>query len=152
MPFYIGITAIPKSFEVGDHWTFSRDSARWAFDYVDFHTQVLYSLAIQDVRKAQEKFERTAVERTPGIDRTALEIHQKDQAKARQFLTDYCINNSTAVIDAWWELGDSLLVKYNKLWIYDTATRKRLPLKFPDWYLKLLVEYNKIPPQAPEKH
>jgi len=151
MPFYIGVTEIPKSFEVGDHWTFSRDSARWAFDYVDFHTQVLYSLAIQEVRKAQEKFERTAVERTPGIDRLALEIHQKDLAQARQFLTDYCLNNAAAVINAWWELGDSLLVKYNKLWIYDAATRKRLPLKFPDWYLKMLVEHSQIPPAAPEK-
>ena len=152
MPFYIGVIEIPRSFEVGDHWTFSRDSARWAFDYVDFHTQVVYSLAIQDVRKAQEKFELTAIERTPGIDRLALEIYQKDPAKARQFLTDYCLNNAEAVVKAWWDLGDSLLVKYNKLWIYDAATRKREPLKFPDWYLKMLVEHNQIPPQQPEKH
>jgi dipeptidase len=152
MPLYNGITRIPRSFEVGDHWSFSRESARWAFDYVDFHTQVLYSLAIQDVRKAQEEFEQTAVERTAGIDGLALEIHQKDPDKARAFLTDYCLNNAAAVIDAWWELGDSLLVKYNKLWVYDSATRKRQPLKFPDWYLKLLVEHNKIPAQSPEKH
>jgi dipeptidase len=152
MPLYNGITRIPRSFEVGDHWTFSRESARWAFDYVDFHSQVVYSLAIQDVRKAQEEFEKTAVERTAGIDSLALEIHQKDPAKARQFLTDYCLNNAAAVVNAWWELGDSLLVKYNKLWIYDSAARKRQPLKFPDWYLKLLVEYNKIPVQSPEKH
>jgi len=152
MPFYIGVTGIPRSFEVGDHWNFSRDSARWAFDYVDFHTQVVYSLAIQDVRKAQEKFEVPAIERTPGIDRLALEIYQKDPAKARQFLTDYCLNNAEAVVKAWWDLGDSLLVKYNKLWIYDTATRKREPLKFPDWYLKMLVEHNQIPEAQPDKH
>ena len=50
MPLYAGITSIPRSFEIGDHWEFNRDAARWAFDYVDFHTQVVYSKAIEDVR------------------------------------------------------------------------------------------------------
>ena len=56
MPLYAGITKIPESFKIGDHWVFSRDSARWAFDYVDFHTLVIYSLAIEDVKKAQKKW------------------------------------------------------------------------------------------------
>jgi len=152
MPLYNGITHIPRSFEIGDHWNFSRDSARWAFDYVDFHTQVMYSYAIQDVRAAQVKWEKSAVDKTANIDAWALDIHQKDPAQAREFLTEYCLNNATAVIDAWWKLGDDLLVKYNHLWIYDAKTRKQSIVKFPDWFLKLLVEYNKLTPQAPEKH
>ena len=152
MPFYAGVTRIPKSFEIGDHWVFNREAARWAFDYVDFHTQVMYSYAIQDVREAQLKWEKSAVDKTPNIDAWALDIHKKDPAQTRQFLTDYCINNSTAVIDAWWKLGDDLLVKYNHLWIYDAKTRKQSIVKFPDWFLKLLIEYNKLTPQAPEKH
>ncbi|MDH7511926.1 MAG: C69 family dipeptidase [Clostridiales bacterium] len=151
MPFYIGVTEIPRSFEIGDHWVFSRDSARWAFDYVDFHTQVLYSYAIQDVREAQAKWEKSAADKTPAIDEWATKLHQKDPAEARQFLTEYCLNNATNVINAWWNLGDQLLVKYNHLWIYDTKTRKRNPLRFPDWYLKLLVETNKLTPQPQEK-
>lgn len=147
MPLYVGITAIPKSFEVGDHWVFSRDSARWAFDYVDFHTMVLYSLAIEDVREAQQRWEKSAVDRTPTIDKLAEELYKKDPAQARQFLTDHCLNNANRVIDAWWTLGDQLLVKYNHLWIYDAKTRKRLPVKYPDWYLKLLVETNKLQPE-----
>jgi dipeptidase len=151
MPLYIGITEIPKSFQVGDHWAFSRDSARWASDYVDFHTQVLYSHAIQDVREAQKKWEKSAVEKTPAIDQAALELYKKDPAQVHAFLTDYCINNANLVINAWWNLGDELLVKYNHLWIYDVKARKRLPLKFSDWYLKALVEYNKLSPQPEEK-
>jgi dipeptidase len=151
MPLYAGITGIPKSFEFGDHWVFDRNSARWAFDYVDFHTQVLYSLAIEDVREAQKTWEKAAVERTPVVDKFAEELYRKDPAQACQFLTDYCINNANRVIDAWWELGNDLLVKYNKLWIYDAKTRKRNPLKYPDWYLKLLVEYNKLQPKVEEK-
>ena len=151
MPFYAGISEIPKSFEVGDHWVFSRDSARWAFDYVDFHTQVLYSYAIEDVRESQKNWEKSAVERTAIIDKFAEELYKKDPAQAHKFLTDYCLNNAHRVIDAWWELGDQLLVKYNHLWIYDAKTRKRQAVKYPDWWLKLLVEYNKLQPQPQEK-
>jgi len=151
MPFYIGVTEIPRSFEIGDHWVFSRDSARWAFDYVDFHTQVLYSYAIKDVREAQNKWEKSAVDKTSAIDEWAVKLYQKDPAEARRFLTEYCINHAANVISAWWTLGDSLLVKYNHLWIYDTKTRKRDPLRFPDWYLQLLTEHNKLTPQEQEK-
>jgi dipeptidase len=146
-PLYNSITEIPHSFEIGDHWEFSRESARWAFDYVDFHTQVLYAYAIQDVRKAQEKWEKPAVDRTPLIDKNALELYQKDPAQAIRYLTDYCLGNSSAVVSAWWQLGDQLLVKYNKLWVYDSAARKRNPLKFPDWYLKELVRGNQLVPE-----
>lgn len=151
MPFYVGVTEIPRSFEIGDHWVFSRDSARWAFDYVDFHTQVLYSYAIQDVREAQNKWEKSAVDKTPAIDEWATKLYQKDPAEARRFLTEYCLNHADNVISAWWRLGDSLLVKYNHLWIYDTKTRKRDPLVFPEWYLRLLTDYNKLTPQKQEK-
>jgi len=151
MPLYAGITQIPESFKIGDHWVFSRDSARWAFDYVDFHTQVVYSHAIKDVRKAQEKWEGGAVAKTPTIDKFAYELYKKDPAQAKEFLTDYCINNANRVIDAWWELGDQLLVKYNHLWIYDTETRKRSRLEYPEWWLRELVKYDKLEPQEPKE-
>jgi dipeptidase len=150
MPLYNAMTEIPRGFEIGDHWVFNRESTRWAFDYVDYHAQVLYSLAIQDVREAQKRYEASAVERTPLIDKTALELYQKDPASAIRFLTDYSYNNAQAVTDAWWKLGDAMMVRYNKLWIYDAKTRKRNPLTFPEWYLRALVEYNKLKPQ-PEK-
>ena len=146
-PLYNSITEIPHSFEVGDHWEFNRDSARWAFDYVDFHTQVVYSYAIQDVRKAQEKWEKAAVERTGFVDKNATELYQKDPAQAVRYLTDYCLGNASAVVSAWWQLGDQLLVKYNKLWVYDSINRKRNPLVLPEWYLKELVRGNQLVPE-----
>ena len=150
MPLYNGITEIPRGFQIGDHWEFNRESTRWAFDYADFHTQLLYNLAIQDVRAAQDKWEKSALERTPLIDKNALELYAKDPAAANKYLTEYSLSNAAAVTDAWWKLGDNLMVKFNKLWIYDVKTRKRNPLPFPDWYLRLLVETNKLTPQ-PEK-
>jgi len=152
MPFYAGVTKIPPSFEIGDHWEFDRRSARWAFDYVDFHTQVVYSHAIKDVRRAQDTWEKGAFDRTPTIDAQALELHKKSPEQARQFLTDYCNNNANLVVNAWWELGDRLMVKFMHLWQYDMQERKRTPLEYPEWWLRELVKQNQLPPQpAPKK-
>lgn len=150
MPLYAGITEIPSSFKIGDHWVFNRESARWAFDYVDFHTLVAYSHAIKDVQKAQEKWEKPVIERTPVTDKFALELYKKDPAQAIQFLTDYCINNGNRVVEAWWELGDHLLVKYNHLIGYEIKTRKRGGVEYPEWWLKEVVKYHNLQPQ-PEK-
>ena len=151
MPLYAGITEIPRSFEIGDHWVFDRKAARWAFDYVDFHTQVVYSHAIKDVRKAQEKWEGGAVAKTPTIDKFTHELYKKDPALVREFLTDYCINNANRVIDAWWELGDQLLIKYNHIWVYDTKMRENKKLEYPEWWLRELVKYDKLVPQETPK-
>ncbi len=151
MPFYAGVTSIPASFEIGDHWEFDRRSARWAFDYVDFHTQVVYSAAIKDVRKAQETWEKGAMDRTPEIDAQALRLYEKSPEQARRFLTDYCLNNANLVVNAWWNLGDELMVKYMHLWQYDIQRRSRKPLEYPEWWLRELVRYNQLQPQADVK-
>lgn len=152
MPFYQGVTSIPRSFEIGDHWEFNRQSARWAFDYVDFHSYVVYSYAIQDVRKAQEKWEKTAIERTTEIDEKAMKLFKQSPEQAGKYLTDYCNNNADLVINAWWKLGDDLLVKYNHLWMFDVKERKRTALKYPDWWLEELVKYNKLKPAEGQDH
>ncbi len=150
MPLYNGIKDVPTSFKIGDHFEFDRKSARWAFDYVDFHTQVAYSLAIQDVNKVIRKWEDTALARTPIIDKLAFEFYKQNPEKASDFLTDYCTNNANQVVKAWWELGDQILVKYKHLWIYDTVKRKTKKIIYPEWWRKALVEYDKLTPQ-PEK-
>jgi dipeptidase len=153
MPLYgAGITGIPKSFEIGDHFILDRNSARWAFDYVGFHTQVAYSLAIEDVKKAREKWEKSALKNTAAIDKAALELYKQDPDLAREFLTTYCLNNAERVIKAWWELGDQLLVKYNHLFIYNPETRERKTIQYPDWWLRIIIEQQKLEPRSVTEH
>ena len=153
MPLYgAGITGIPKSFEIGDHFVFDRKSARWAFDYVGFHTQVAYSLAIEDVKKAREKWEKPALKNTAAIDKAALELYKQDPDLAREFLTTYCLNNAERVIKAWWELGDQLLVKYNHLFIYNQGARERKTIQYPDWWLRIIIEHQKLEPRSETEH
>jgi dipeptidase len=147
VPFYAGISDLPDSYRAGDHWIFSRNSARWAFDYTDFHVQVVYNAAIEDVRAAQERWEMPAINRTPEIDKQALELYHQDPAKATEFLTGYCLDNARSVVDAWWELGDRLLVKYNKLGTYDMDKRSAGRSKsqtVPDWWRKMVRVYDAI--------
>jgi len=138
MPFYAGVKAMPGSFRVGDHFVFNRDSARWAFDYADFHTQVCYSPALEEVKKAQATWEDGALNQIPEIDQKALEIYKKNPAKASDFLTAFCLNNADQVVKAWWQLGDELLVKFNHFSYYNTERRtvERKQLEFPDIWKK----------------
>ena len=151
MPLYIGVKEIPYSFQIGDHWTFNRESARWAFDYTDFHTLVVYMYAIQDVKKAQEKWEANAAERVPVIDEFALKLYQKDPDQAAEFLTDYCLTNANSVVNAWWKLGDDLLVKYRGLWLYNKETRKKELMTYPEDWLREMIKFHKLQPEEEKK-
>ena len=126
MPLYAGMNAVPKSFTVGDHFVFSRASARWAFDYVDYHTQVIYNLAIEDVKKAQAEWEGGTIAKIPEIDKQALTLYAKSPVKAREYLTKTVIDQDEKIVNAWWELGDQLLVKYNHFGFYDAPKRGRV--------------------------
>ena len=146
IPLYCGITDIPDSFKKGDHFVFSRDSARWAFDYVDFHTQVVYSRAIKDVQDAQDIWEAGNIRKIPVIDRAAADLYEQDPAEAVGFLTDFCISNADRNISAWWKLGDSLLVKYNHFGIYDAGSRSVKRVKSPEWWNKAVKACDKPEP------
>jgi dipeptidase len=131
IPLYAGIIEVPKSFSIGDHWVFNRESARWAFDYVDFHVQSAYRPAIEDVQAAQVEWEAGAVARTPEIDQRAAELFKRSPAQAVKFLTGYCLNNANSVVNTWWKLGDDLLVKYNHLGNCDAQKRTSGRIKAP---------------------
>lgn len=146
MPLYAGIKTLPDSFSIGDHWEFSRHSARWAFDYVDFHTQVVYSYAIEDVKKEQDFWEDGAIEKIPAVEETALSLYKKNPLLAKQFLTDYSISHATRVIKAWWDLGDRLLVKYNHFRIYDSEQRRSQRISFSEEWKKALIKNENLKP------
>jgi dipeptidase len=144
MPLYAGITDVPSSFKIGDHWIFSRESARWAFDYVDFHTQVVYSPALEEVKKAQAEWEAKTVAGIAEIDKQALERYNKSVDEGIGYLTGFSLIHADNVVKAWWKLGDDLLVKFNKLSYYDSEkrTRDRNKPVYPDWWKKAIKIYD----------
>jgi dipeptidase len=151
VPFYAGATEIPKSFSVGDHFVLDRGSARWAFDYVDFHTQVAYNAAIEDVKAARKTWEDGALARVLEIDAQAADLYKKSPKEAVKFVTGFGLNNAQSVVDAWWKLGDALWVKYNHLGLYDAEKRRggRIPTANPEWWNKAVRAFDVL--SEPEK-
>ena len=151
VPFYAGATDIPRSFSVGDHFVLDRGSARWAFDYVDFHTQVAYNAAIEDVQAARQKWEGGALDRIAEIDALAGDLYKRNPREAVKYVTGFSLNNAQNVVDAWWKLGDDLWVKYNHLGLYDAEKRRggRIPTANPEWWNKAVRAFDVL--SEPEK-
>ena len=151
VPFYSGATEIPKSFSAGDHFVLDRGSARWAFDYVDFHVQVAYNAAIEDVKAAQKTWEDGALGRVAEIDASAAELYKRSPKEAVKYVTGFGLNNAQGVVDAWWKLGDALWVKYNHLGLYDADKRRsgRIPTAGPEWWNKAVRAFDVL--SEPEK-
>lgn len=145
MPIYIGVNELPKSLTVGNHWELNRESARWAFDYVTYHTLPFYSLTMKYVQEAQRYWENMLVREVEVVDQVALRLYQEDPAKARQYLTDYCKAAADRVVKAWWELGDLILVYFNHGYIY-SEPGKRGAVSWPEWWLRLIIELDKMQP------
>ncbi len=144
VPFYAGVTGVPKSFSTGDHFIFDRGSARWAFDYVDFHVQAAYNAAIEDVKSARKTWEDGALDRVAETDRRAADLYKRNPGEAVKFLTGYSLGNANSVVAAWWKLGDDLLVKYNHLGMADAEKRRggRIPTANPEWWNKAVRAYD----------
>jgi len=148
LPYYAGVNAIAESLTVGNNWEMNRDSARKAMDYVDFHTAVAYNIMIEDVKEAQFKWEGEALTRIAAVDLKAYDLYLNNSEEAKKYLTDYCIDNTNQVVDAWWKLADDLFVKYNHFRIYtiEDGERKYSTIKMPEWYQRLIVEKENLSP------
>ena len=114
VPMYCGITEVPESFKVGngDLLTYSETSAFWAFNFVSNFTYLRYSDMIQDVKKVQSRLENKYVDYVPVIDKAAALLYSNDKEKARDFITQYSVNEADNMTEQWKKLGQYLLVKY----------------------------------------
>ncbi|MEZ5106880.1 MAG: C69 family dipeptidase [Draconibacterium sp.] len=114
-PMYCGITEIPECFKVGngDMLTYSETSAFWAFNWVTNFSYLRYSDMIKDVQKVQKELEDKYVTYVPVIDKAAETLYtNKSEKQARQFITEYSVNEANQMTSRWKDLGHYLLIKY----------------------------------------
>ena len=105
-----------------------------------------YSHALEDVRKTQLIWEDGAIDKGQAREKTALELFKQDPELAAEYLTDYCLSHAEKVLDAWWKLGDDLLVKYNHFRIYDPEKRTARSLTIPEGWKEAVIKYDKLEP------
>ncbi|WP_430811760.1 MULTISPECIES: dipeptidase [unclassified Carboxylicivirga] len=115
MPMYAGMTEVPHCVAQGngDMITYSESAAFWVFTTVSNRAYGRYSYMIEDIKKVQKELEDNLEAYTKVIDESAKTLYEQNPALARQFLTDFSMNQAELVTERWRELGNFLLVKYN---------------------------------------
>lgn len=146
VPMYCGITAVPEAYAVGngDLMTFSDDAAFWVFNQVSNFAYTRYRDMIVDIQKVQSALENKFVASTPIVDKAAAEMYQTDPAKAREFLTDYSVNQGNSTVKRWKELYHFLFTKYLDGNVKEIDGNNQNPkVKFPGYdeqYYRILIE------------
>jgi dipeptidase len=114
VPISCAIKEAPKAFAegTGNFSEFNWDSAFWTFNFVSNYTYTRWSDMIVDVQKVQREFEGRFLADQAEVDRTALDLHKKDPALARDYLTQYAAKNTAQLMTRWKKLGEFLIWKY----------------------------------------
>jgi len=153
VPMYCGINKIPECFAVGngDMLTYSETSAFWTFNFVSNFAYLRYDYMIKDIQKVQKELENKYFTYVPAIDKAAETLlDSKGEEKAKEFITEFSVNEANNMTARWKQLGHYLLVKYmdgnikrekdGKFERTDTGLAPA-PLQpgYPEWWYKAIV-------------
>jgi len=111
IPIYAGCTELPRTFHVGDKNEFRRDSAAWAFRRVAKLSYMNWAVSSKMIEATLKKYEEKAFAEMPAIEKKALQLHQENPEKSREFLTQYSNDFARTLVQKYWELGDRILEK-----------------------------------------
>lgn len=153
-PMYCGITEIPECFKVGngDMLTYSETAAFWVFNVVSNFAYLRYDAMIPDVQKVQKSLEDKFVAYTSSVDAAAQNLwNAGKKTEARQFLTDYSVNQANGMTKEWTKLSQYLFVKFidgnikkEKDGKFERTDTGLAPMPdqpgYPEWWKKVIVD------------
>jgi len=134
MPFYAGMTQLPKSVETGDTAKFDRSSMFWAFNYLSNYLAIKFDYMIKDVKAKQAEIEGKALAMQPAVETAALALNKVDPKLANEYLTNYCVDNANRVLASWWALSDAIIQKYADGYVNDPSLGTKIG--YPEWWRK----------------
>jgi len=146
VPMYCGITQVPETYAVGNGsmMEFSDNSAFWVFNQVSNLAYTRYKDMIVDIQKVQTALESKFIAHTSVVDKAATDLYKTDPAKAREFLTDYSVNQANSTVMRWKELYRYLFTKYLDGNVKVRDGNKQNPkVKFPGYdegYYRMIIE------------
>jgi len=112
VPFYVGISHTPESWQRGDFTKFDTESPRWYFQAIDTFSWLRYSDMHADVRKVFGAMEEEQFNKQEEIEKIALNLYNSDPKLAVEFLTFYSANRALKAEKAAKKLFYDLIVKY----------------------------------------
>lgn len=113
VPFYVGITHTPESWQQGNFVQFNPQSPRWYFQAIDTFSWLRYRDIHADVREVFGALEEKEFQMQEHIEKVARELYSSDPSLAREFLTDYSTMCALKAEEAAKKLFYSLIVKYS---------------------------------------
>lgn len=113
-PIYAGVQEINPlytTFDYGEGYKYSDDSARWAFRSVFKVMGLKWQKAIEMLRSARDPLEAEIFAEIPEIDKKALELYNESPEKAKEFLTQYTWRRMDDIVDLYHELFWELIAE-----------------------------------------
>ncbi len=159
-PIYCGATRIPETFAVGngDMMKFSETSAFWVFNQVSNFVYTRFNEMIKDLQPVQNELENKYNNYISAIDKAALELYNKDQKLATEFITDFSVLTANQTVARWKKLYQDLFTKYVDGNIKYVVPGQRNPKVVQpgygkEWYQRIVNETgDKFKVIGPEKH
>lgn len=113
-PMYCGITAVPKSYAVGNGsmMEFSETSGFWVFNQVSNLAYTRYDLMIPYIQEKQKQLESGFMGEIQSIDKTAADLYKKSPSKALAYLTDYSVKSGDYSVAEWKKLYAFLFTRF----------------------------------------
>lgn len=143
-PMYCGITAVPKSYAVGNGsmMVYSESAGFWAFNQVSNLAYTRYNLMIPIIQERQKKLEGQYMKETTEIDRVAAELYKKSPSKAIKYLTAYSVKTGDQAVSEWKNLYAFLFTRFMDGNVKTAVAGKQNPkLEQPgyseEWYRKV---------------
>jgi dipeptidase len=100
-PFYCGVTRMPASYMVDGRAQFRRDCAWWAFRTVSQLALFRWQPMSQAIARVWGPIEEKAFAGQAKIEEEALALYKQSPAKAREFLTAYCVGMAEEAVAAY---------------------------------------------------
>ncbi len=114
VPMYCGINQVPHEYEVGNGnlLEFSWTSAFWIFNWVSNQAYARYEFMIEDIKKLQKQLEDKFENNQQAVELAARNLYETNPQLAKDYLTDYSLNQSSITVSRWKQLGEFLMIKY----------------------------------------
>jgi len=110
-PFFTKIDALPESFRTGSPQKFDRESAWWAFNFVNNWSRLNFQqMTRADILPLQQRLEGRSSRGVKKMDET---VSGKSAEEARELVTRFCEENAERVVKRWWKMADTLVAKYS---------------------------------------
>jgi len=112
VPFYVGISQTPKSWQKGDFTKFNPESPRWYFQALDTFSWLRYRDMHNDIREVFGAIEDEQFKNQAEFEKKALALYNSNPKSAIEFLSDYSTTRALKAEKSAKKLFYHLITKY----------------------------------------